>query len=611
MENGSIVDQHCPEAHTAPITGAAYDSASGASITSDENGTIAITRGGEEHPNLIFAPGDVIYGAVAVAPGGSLVACGDESGSVYVFNTWDGTCVFEDVREGPQGQARAMRALAFNHQGTTLAALSIDGIIRVFDIQRWERIANYQGYGGESIQFDDVGERLLVIDTLGQPKLIDMMSAEMMDLEMVPGGVRKCVFTPDASHVVCMGQGGITLIELPDGRIVNSFTARGSSGMLNIVMSPDGDTLGAVTGRSVHVFTLPDLGPDSSDKHGAPEATTAAIWDWRGIAVGGTDGMMHRPGEKPSLSPIVACGGFGYHRVASHGDRVAVWHKNRRKRPFKAQKTFVEMRVDRGGKLLAGLPDDGTGVKVFQAHTGRHLFDAGEDTADTTKMEVGGHVFACMLPKGGMRWYDIKHNNVLELPWVQQFALSGGGTWIAAITPKGRVKVLDPATGKDAIPAPEPLADVPIKMVSFVNRRPDMLVMDDEGVLGVYDLTESVKENVPAIGQDVLDLNVDVDRLWGITGGEFAAVRFQEHEEGTATIIFVNLAEGEVVSEIPGLLPYCWVDPETGTIMQPARGNAILEMDMHGRELRVLRSLPEGEWICFDTDGVLDASNME
>ena len=104
-------------------------------------------------------------------------------------------------------------------------------------------------------------------------------------------------------------------------------------------------------------------------------------------------------------------------------------------------------------------------MQIFEARSGRFLFDAGEDTADTPKMEVGGHVVACMLPSGGMRWYDIKNNNVLELPWVQTFSLSGGGTWIGAITPKGNVHVIDPATGKDAIPKPVLLADIPVSLV--------------------------------------------------------------------------------------------------------------------------------------------------
>ena len=42
--------------------------------------------------------------------------------------------------------------------------------------------------------------------------------------------------------------------------------------------------------------------------------------------------------------------------------------------------------------------------------------------------------------------------------------------------------------------------------------------------------------------------------------------------------------------------------------MQPARGGAILELDMYGKEVRVYRALPEMEWIAFGPDGVIDAS---
>ena len=604
----SLVDQFCPEVHSAAITGAAFDPESGGSISADEWGTVSITKPGDTYPGVIFDMGAAVTGAVAVNRGGALVAVGDDNGTVAVYRTWDGDCVFEDLREGPAGEARAMRAMSFNPQGTVLATLSIDGIIRIFDIQRWERVANYQGFGGESIEFDDRGDRLLVIDKLGQPKLLDLMSSEQIDLEMVPGGVRVARFTTDCRHVLTIGQAGLTLIGLPDGRIVNSFSARGSSGMLTIVLSPQGDELGAVTGRSVHKFSLPDLQPVGSEKHGAEEPTNVAIWDWNGVAVGGADGRFHRAGAKSSLSAVVCCTSFGEHRVSVHGDRVAIWRKTRMKRPFNAKKHFIEVKIDRDGKLLLGLPASGSGVQVFEARTGRHLFDAGDDTAETAKMEVGGSIVAAMLTRGGMRWYDLRQNSVFELPWVANFSLSGSGTWLAVVTPKGQVRVLDPTTGKDAIPKPEPLADVPVSLVSFVNRRPDMLVMDTEGVLGRYDLTASVTEKTSAIGKDVIDLNVDVDRLWGITGGQYAAVRFQDAESETATVIFVDIDSGEVVSEVTDLLPYAWVDPESGSILQPTRGAAILELDMHGAEKRVLRALPEGEWVAFGHKGILDCS---
>lgn len=610
MEGSSLVDMYCPDAHQAPITAASYDPASGASVTADAWGVVAITQPGQKYPAFVFSVGAAVYGATAVAKGGALVAVGDENGTIAVYKTQDGSCVFYDAKDDGTGPQRAMRACCFNPQCTYVACLSVDGVVRVFNIARWERIANWSGFGGDSIEFDARGERLLVIDTLGQPKLLDIISQEQIDLvDNVAGGAIVARYLPDGQHFIAMGQSGLTILNLPDGQVVTSFTPKGASGMLNLAIAPGGDQVAVATQRSLHVFSVPDLQPVESVSHGAPDPTHALIWDARGIAVGGSDNQLHRRDEKPSLPPIVCCTGYGDHRVAVFGDRLAIWELNRMKRPFNGKKNFVEVKIDRDGRLVVGLPDDGSGMHVFEAKTGRFLFDAGPETGNTPKMEVGGTVVACMLDRGGLRWYDLKQNNVFELPWVRHFSLSGGGTWLGVTTPKGAVKVLDPATGKDAIPAPEPLAAVPIKLLSFINRRPDMLVLDEEGVLSTYDLSVSVTEGRPAKGRDLLDFSVAVDRLWGITGGKYAVIRFQEPEKGTATVISVDLETAEVVAEVPNLLPYAWVDPESGFILQPARGGAIQEFDLYGVERRVLRSLPESEWIAFGPQGIMDASD--
>jgi hypothetical protein len=159
------------------------------------------------------------------------------------------------------------------------------------------------------------------------------------------------------------------------------------------------------------------------------------------------------------------------------------------------------------------------------------------------------------------------------------------------------------------MPSPEPLDPrVPVRLLSFVNRRPDLLVLDEQGVLGVYDLTRAKSEGVPSRGREVLEFSLPVDRLWGITGGRYAALRHQDVATGTASVLYVDLQSGDVAHEVTGLLPYVWVDPEDGTLVQPARGNAIQEFDRSGRDSRVLRSLPEARWICFDERGVLDRS---
>jgi hypothetical protein len=43
-------------------------------------------------------------------------------------------------------------------------------------------------------------------------------------------------------------------------------------------------------------------------------------------------------------------------------------------------------------------------------------------------------------------------------------------------------------------------------------------------------------------------------------------------------------------------------------ILEPARGAAIVERDMAGQELRVLRSVAGSEWLSFGWNGILDAS---
>ena len=185
-------------------------------------------------------------------------------------------------------------------------------------------------------------------------------------------------------------------------------------------------------------------------------------------------------------------------------------------------------------------------------------------------------------------------------------ALSHGGTWLGVITPRGAIKVLDPASGKEAIPDPLPSADVPARLLSFVNRRPDLLVVDAENILAHYDLAVSVRENRPCEARDVLQFDAAPDRVWGITGGQYAALRLPE---GTgSTIVFVDVHAQTVVSEVTGLHPAAWVDAEQGFILEPVRGAALLERDMKGNERRCLRALPDGQWVCFNSRGWIDAS---
>jgi hypothetical protein len=218
-------------------------------------------------------------------------------------------------------------------------------------------------------------------------------------------------------------------------------------------------------------------------------------------------------------------------------------------------------------------------------------------------MEVGGPVVAIALPAGGLRWYELKQNKVFSLDWVEEFSVSGSGTWLTVTTPQGGVKVLDPATGESAIPDPFVDPEERTLLTAFVNRSPQLLTFTESGHLYHYDLAPSVTDDVAAKPTHILTIHVPVDALWGITGGKYAALRLQDEETQTASIITIDISTKEVIAETNGLLPYVTVDPETGNPIEPAIGNAIAEYNPDGSEKTIYRALPNRQWICFSADG--------
>jgi hypothetical protein len=245
-------------------------------------------------------------------------------------------------------------------------------------------------------------------------------------------------------------------------------------------------------------------------------------------------------------------------------------------------------------------------LQVYDAQTGSPLFDRGGKNPSAVQVSVGGEVVALQLETGGLRWWHLRTNRGFSLPWPKAHTLSGSGTWLGVVTPKGAVRILDPSTGEDAIAAPSPLSDSPIQLIDFVNRSPELLVLDSEGVLGHYDLTDSVQSGRPASGRDILAIHVPVDKIWGVTGGELVAMRLPNGDQ--CTILWVSLSRGEVVGEVSELPASAEVDDEHGRILIPSRAGAMLELSETGAELRVLRDLPDNEWISFGPNGILGAS---
>lgn len=603
----TLADQFCPNVHDAPITAACYDPVSGVTATADATGVLAIQRQGERAPGLVFQPGGPISGALGLVRGGSLVAMGDDEGTVGVYRTSSGDPVFEEIREGARGRTRAMQGIAIAPEGTLCASIAADGLVRMWDLSRGEREVSWSGFSGSTVEFDARGERLLCMDEKGQPRLVDLLSRSGLPMEPLQMPARWACFTVDGTHVLAVGSSGISLLKVADGQLIRTFASRGGSGLLNIVVSPDGGHAAVVSRRSVHTFTLPDLQPADHLHHGAPEPSGACLWTPGGIRVAGSDGLLHdgKGAAGGSLGQVTAIASYGDHLVVAHGSRLAYWHRGRRVRVWKARGRVRKLAVDRSGRLVVAVPEDRP-MEVHDVRNGRFLFDGGTASVAPRSVDVGGAIVAVHLAQGGIRWWNLEQNQTYDLPWPEAMTLSGSGTWMGVVTPRGAVRILDPDSGREALEAPVPLAEVPVRHLAFINRKAEMLVIDDDGVLGHYDLREGILENRPAEGRDLLDFEVEVDALWGATGGRFAAIRLPE-EDG-CSLVTVSLQEGEVLSHLTDLHPQARLDEETGRILQPARSGGVLEMSHDGEELRVLRSLPEDQWVSFGFNGILEAS---
>ncbi len=599
----SLVERFCPNVHDAPITAAAFDPTSGTVVTADAEGVVAVQRPGEASARLIFQPGAAVNGAIAVIRGGALVAVGDEAGTVGVYRTQDGEPIFQEVREGSRGRVRAMRGLALNHEGSRLAAIAADGLLRVWDLTREERNA-WRGFGGDTVDFDSRGERVLAIDEEGQPRLMDLTSLQALFMDKLQTPATKALFTPDGMMVLAGGAGSINLLRIQDGALVASFATQGGSGIKTLLASPDGTRAAAITERSAHVFSLPDLDILDSFRHGAPDPTGAAVWHGGGIRVAGTDGLMHGGGSG-SIGPVEVVDGIGEYRVLVHGDVAAIWTGNARTNLFKVPSKPKDVALNRTGKLLVASSVDSP-LQVLELPAGKPLFDGGPETVGAPAIGVGGEVVAVQLKGGGIRWWHLGKNRGFSLPWPTAFTLSGSGTWIGVVTPAGAVHVLDPTTGKDVISPPQPLSQAPVRVIDFVSRRPELLVLDEDGVLGHYDLTRAAQDGVTAVGRDVLAINVPVDRIWGLKGGRFAALRLPDGDR--CSILFIDIHAGEVTSEVTDLPLGAEVDDENHRILLPARAGALVELSHTGAEVRVLRDLPDQEWIAFNAKGILQAS---
>lgn len=124
----------------------------------EKPGVVEVWRVSEERLERQWAiPINTFYATAALQPGGKLVAVGDDSGRIRLWDVDTG-----ELNATIEYHAMALTALAFNPEGTRLVAASMDGVVKVWHVERRVELITLPSPGTivRSIQFSPDGLRV-------------------------------------------------------------------------------------------------------------------------------------------------------------------------------------------------------------------------------------------------------------------------------------------------------------------------------------------------------------------------------------------------------------------------------------------------------------------
>jgi WD40 repeat protein len=594
----SLIDNHCLNLHTGAIT-ASYSHPQYIA-TGAEDGSVIVRSHSGSFRREFHREGQIT--GLCIPSTGECIAVVDEAGSVAVYNLKSGEIIFVQ----PGKPSRSFLSVSINHTQTKIAALGTDGVLRCWELPSQVRDINWPEHMGQTLQFDNRGERILILTDQGQPRLYDLKRPATLEFEYVNTHMEHALLIHNNAKVLLGGPYGLVILDTNSRMILTRSTSEQSSGIIGIAVSPKEDRVAALTHRSVHLFSLPDLQPLESYKHKVPDVQNTIVWTPRSLYVGGPTGQLHSRNDDAPCPPIDKSTAIGQFRIATHSDFFYIWKNNNRVGGMKLPHQPKVVSINRSGSLIV-VSYMFAPVQVYDAKSGELIMNAHESTINPEAVFVGSThpIILVQQANGGCKWWNLNTQQGFALNWTVTSTLTSGGTWMGVVTPSGEIQILDPSTGKPCMPNPEKPFAIP-KQLCFVNRSPTLLVYDSEGVLSRYDLLPSIEDDIPASADDIVQITRNIDKIWGITGGKYCAMRINESDH--FDYLWVPLDGEREPHTVNNLVLGSSIDIEHGSIVSPAKGEAILEMDAFGNDDIVYRSLSQSEWIAFNNKTVLAKS---
>lgn len=196
---------------------------------------------GADLAKSVFAQRLTSIGSVAFSPDGQLLATGDASGEIRLWQVADGRQLFVC-----QGHSGWVRSVAFSPDGTILASASSDQTIRVWDISNGRCLKELQQHSGwvRSVAFSPDGKTLASGSGDNTIKLWQVDTGECVQtLQGHQHWVWSIAFSPNGQHLASGSEDKtLKLWDVGTGECLRTLEGH-TLWVRSVAFSPDGRTL--------------------------------------------------------------------------------------------------------------------------------------------------------------------------------------------------------------------------------------------------------------------------------------------------------------------------------------------------------------------------------